>query len=124
MELVFRICLFITGVINFLPSLFALLPEKIATSYGVEVPNANYELLLRHRAVLFGIVGGLMIYSAISKNNYDLSVLIGMVSMVSFVILYFLSKGEINAELNKVFKADLVGIGVLAIGYLLFRFKS
>ena len=71
MELIFRICLFIAGVINTLPALLAFLPEKIATSYGVEVPNANYELLLRHRAVLFGIVGGLMIYSAISKKNYD-----------------------------------------------------
>lgn len=123
MELIFRISLFIAGVINVLPSLLAFLPEKIATSYGIEVPNYNYELLLRHRAVLFGIVGGLMIYSAISKKNYDLSVIVGMVSMVSFVILYLLSKGEINSELNKVFKADLVGIAVLLIGYLLYRFK-
>jgi len=123
-ELIFRICLFIAGVINFVPSLLAFLPDKISKSYGIEIPNVNYELLLRHRAVLFGIVGGLMIYSAISKKNYDQSVIIGLVSMVSFALLFFLSKGEINTELNKVLKADLVGIVILVIGYLLYKFKQ
>lgn len=123
MELIFRICLFVAGVINFIPSFLAFAPNKISESYGIEIPNSSYELLLRHRAVLFGIVGGLMIYSAISKKNYNLATTIGLISMISFVILYKLIGGEINPELNKILKMDFIGIGILIFGMVLYKFK-
>jgi len=123
MEVVFRICLFIAGVINFVPSILAFVPNKISESYGIEIPNSNYELLLRHRAILFGIIGGIMIYSAIAKKNYSMSVFIGMISMISFVILMNLVNGEINPELTKVMMIDLVGIIILLVGFLLYKFK-
>ena len=62
METIFRISLFIAGVINIIPSILAFLPEKISKSYGIELTNVNLEFLLRHRAILFGIIGGLMIF--------------------------------------------------------------
>jgi hypothetical protein len=68
MENVFRIVLFLTGIVTFLPSFLVFLPEKIKEAYGVDIENADVELLLRHRAVLFGIVGGIMLFSAISKK--------------------------------------------------------
>ena len=67
METSFRIALFIAGGINLLPSILAFSTAKLSQSYGIEIPNADFELLLRHHAVLFGIVGGLMIYSAITR---------------------------------------------------------
>ena len=73
MEIFFRITLFIAGIINAIPALIAFLPNKITASYGIPIPDANFELLLRHRAVLFGIIGGLMIYSAVTKKYYGLS---------------------------------------------------
>lgn len=123
MEFIFRISLFIAGIINFIPSILAFIPEKISNSYGVDVSNANYELLLRHRAVLLGLVGGLLIYSAITKKNYNLSVVIGLISMVSFLILYKLINGEINPELNKVMKMDVLAIVILVIGFVLYKSK-
>ena len=122
MELVFRISLFITGIINLLPSILAFLPGKISDSYGIKIPDANYELLLRHRAILFMIVGGLLLYSAISKNYYNLAVIVGMVSMLSYVVLYLSIGKEINPELTKVMKIDVAAIGILAVGYLLYKF--
>ncbi len=124
METIFRICLMIVGLINFIPSILAVLPNKISQSYGIEIPDANYELLLRHRAVLFGIVGGLIIYSAISKKYYTLSVTIGLISMVSFLILFKLGNGAINAELEKVMNIDLVGIVILLVGYGLYKLTT
>jgi len=123
METVFRISLFIAGGINILPSILAFLPEKFSKSYGIEIPNMNFELLLRHRAILFGIIGGVMIYSAISKKHYSISVAIGLISMVSFIILYFLING-INSDLEKVMKIDLVAVLILLTGFLLYKFKS
>lgn len=123
MEIVFRMSLFIAGVINFLPSLIAFLPQKISSSYGIEVPDVNYELLLRHRAVLFAIVGGLLIYASITKKHYDLAFIGGMISMVSFVILHQMV-GDVNPELTKVMKIDIAAIVILLLGYLLFKFSS
>ena len=124
MELAFRICLFMAGVINFVPSILVFLPDKISTSYGIQIPDVNYELLLRHRAILFGIVGGVMIYSAISKKYYSLAVVIGLISMISFLILFNLMGGTLNAELTKVMKIDIGGIIILLIGVGLYKFKK
>jgi hypothetical protein len=120
MELLFRIALFISGILNILPSLLAFLPDKISKSYGIEIPNSNYELLLRHRAILFGIIGGLMVYSAIVKKYYELSTIAGLVSMTSFIFLYFLIGKDISQELKKVMIIDLIATVILCIGFFSF----
>jgi len=123
MEVIFRISLFIAGIINIIPSILAFVPDKISSSYGIEIHDANYELLLRHRAVLFAIVGGIMIYSAITKKYYSLALIVGIISMLSFVILLFLIKGDINSELHSVMKIDVIGIMILLIGYACYNFR-
>jgi hypothetical protein len=120
MELIYRITLFLAGLINLLPSLLAFLPAKISKSYGIDIPNANYELLLRHRAILFGIIGGLMIFSAITKKFYEISTIAGLVSMTSFIILYFLIGKGINSELKKVMIVDVIATVVLLMGVTAF----
>ena len=102
--------------------MLAILPHKISQSYGINIPDANYELLLRHRAILFGIIGGFMIYAAISKQHYHLSFVMGMTSMLSFVFLYNLIDGSINDALKKVMKIDVFGIVLLFIGYIFLNF--
>lgn len=124
MEVILRICLFISGLINLFPSMLAFLPSKIQSSYGIEILDANYELILRHRAVLFGIIGGLIIYSAISRSNYMLAVVVGLVSMSSFVLLFGSIDGVINSELRKVMHIDMVTSIVLLLAYCLFNWTS
>lgn len=123
MEFLFRSCLFITGIINILPSILAFIPNKISNSYGIEILNSNYELILRHRAVLFGIVGAIMIYSAMTKRNYLMAAIVGLISMSSFVLLYVITKGEINSELTKIMKIDIAGISILLFGLVMLKFK-
>jgi hypothetical protein len=124
MELIYRITLFIAGLINLLPSLLAFLPTKISKSYGIDIPNANYELLLRHRAILFGIVGGLMIFSAITKKQYEISTIAGLVSMISFIILYFFIGKEINSQLKKVMIVDVLATVVLLMSAITFFIRN
>ena len=123
METIFRICLFIAAIINIAPSILAFLPTKISDSYGINIPDHNYELLLRHRAVLFGIVGGIMMHSVFTKKHYHLSVIVGLASMISFLILTKMVNGEINPELGKVLKFDILGIVVLLFGFILYKLR-
>jgi hypothetical protein len=118
-EIFFRITLALAGLVHVLPTILAFAPSKIPKSYGIEVPDANYELLLRHRACLFGIVGGLLIFSAITKRYYETSTIVGLVSMISFIALYFIVGNGVNAELSKVMKIDLVALILLLVGCFL-----
>jgi len=43
--------------------------------------------------------------------------------MVSFIILYKLVNVEINPELGKVMKMDVIAIVILLIGFALYKFK-
>jgi hypothetical protein len=124
MELIYRITLFVAGLINLLPSMLAFLPDKISKSYGIEIPNANYELLLRHRAILFGIIGGLMIFSSIVKKYYEIATIAGLISMTSFILLYFLIDRGISSELKKVMVIDILASLILLIGLVIFLITS
>lgn len=124
METIFRIILFLAGVVNFAPAMIVFFPDKVAQSYGIQLSDANLELLMRHRGVLFGLVGGLMIYAAIFKKNEHLAVLLGSISMLSFIILYFLSSQPHSAGLLKVMRIDLVALITLVIAYLVNAFLA
>jgi hypothetical protein len=119
MEFLLRIALFLTGIVNVLPAIGAFLPSKMKDAYGIDVPDANFELLLRHRAVLFVSVGGIMLYAAVTKNHMNLAIIIGFINMLSFIILYYLIGGQINELLTKVMKIDVVASVVLLVCYLM-----
>ena len=123
MEKIYRIALFLAGIINILPAFLAFIPDKISKSYGIELPNENFELLLRHRAILFGIIGGLMIYSAIAKKYYTIATSVGLISMVSFILLFFLIGKDINSELKNIMIVDIVASFILCLGLLLFKLR-
>lgn len=124
MEIIFRITLFIVGTINILPAILTFLPHRISKTYGIEILSVNYELLLRHRAAMFGLIGGLLIYSAVSKKLYDVSTFVGLFSMLSFIILYFIIGREINVELRKIMIIDTVAAAILLVGFILYLTSS
>ena len=103
----------------------AFLPSKISASYGVEVLNVNYELLLRHQAALFIVVGALLIFSAVTKRHYGTATTAGLFNMVSFIVLYLLAGSGVNAELKKVMRLDGAAL-ILAVAAVLYfaRFRS
>lgn len=113
----FRSTLFIAGVINFLPSLLVFFPDRIQEAYDVNINSLNLKLLLMHRAVLFGLIGGLMIYSSLTKLFYNLSFIFGFISMGAFVLLFFLLPNGITSELRNIMLIDIITIVILLIGF-------
>jgi hypothetical protein len=75
---------------------------------------------LRHRAILFGIVGGFMLFSALSKKYYIPATVGGLISMLSYIILFFVVSGTVNSELTKVLKIDIISCVLLAIGFIVY----
>lgn len=119
MQSLFRSVLFLCGLIHLLPFALAFMPDRIASAYGVEVSGSDMALLLRHRAVLFGIVGAIMVHSSLTRSNYLLATLTGLVSMLSFVWL-FMHIGGINDSLRRIMLVDMAASLALAVTAVFF----
>lgn len=107
--------LLIVGVIHLLPLAGALGASKIFALYGVAVTDPNAEILLRHRAVLFGLMGAVMIAGAFIPTLQATAFAIGFVSVVSFLYMAWLVGGY-NALISKVVLVDVVALALLVAG--------
>lgn len=103
------------GVIHLLPLPGVLGGDRLAALYGVSFADPNLAILMRHRAVLFGLLGVFMLLAAFRPALQALGLLAGLVSAASFVLLAW-SVGGYNALVARVVAADLVALACLLIG--------
>jgi hypothetical protein len=82
--------------------------------YGSNFESPDIHTLMRHRAVMLGLIGGLMLFAAFRSSLQLLAATVGLVSMSSFVFLAY-SSGEIGPEIGKVAIADIVGAVAVTI---------
>jgi hypothetical protein len=102
----------IAGIINLLPVSGALGLSWLKALYGFDIASADLEILLRHRALLFGIVGLLLLISIVKPAFRGVAVLIGLASMSSFIVVA-LVVGGYGPAINKIILADILGIAAL-----------
>ena len=102
--------LLVVAVIHLIPISGFFGADRIASLYGISVADNNLAILMRHRAVLFGILGCLFAYAAFQPALQPVAFLIALVSVASFLFLAA-SIGDYNDAIGKVVLAD----GVTAI---------
>ena len=113
MNTVISMLLIVVGLINFLPVVGVVSAERLSTAYSVELMSNDLVILMRHRALLFGIVGGFVLFSVIKPSYQSAAMVMAAISMVGF--LYFVwAAGDYNASISKVAIVDLVGIACLS----------
>lgn len=108
------VALVAAAIIHLLPTIGVLGPDRLASLYGVAVSEPNLEILLRHRALLFGIIGALLLAAAFRPTLQPTAIAIGLASVTSFLGVAWVV-GGINAQLHRVVVADVVAL-VLLIG--------
>lgn len=121
MENLYRLILLISGLVHILPFSFLFFTEQLQKSYGVDISDVNLQLLLRHRAIFFGLIGVGLILSAIKKSYYGWASAIGLISMVSFVLLFF-QIGGINQQLRTVMLIDVFISAALFLTAIVYHF--
>ena len=119
----FTFCLVVVGLINIAPVLGIISAAKLEQAYSVNLASNDLEILMRHRALLFGVLGGFIIYSAFFPAFQVAAMVMAGVSMIGFAALVVLVGGY-NAAILKVLIADLVGIGFLVAAALLKMFSK
>lgn len=108
------VLLIVAGLVHLVPVTGVLGGDRLAALYGVTTGDANLAILLRHRAVLFGLLGMLLVYAALRPALQPLALAAGLMSTVSFLAIA-LSVGNYNAALGRVVAADVVAVGCLAL---------
>lgn len=103
------------GIIHLLPLVGVLGGDRLASLYGLPFAEPNLAILMRHRAVLLGILGVFFVLAAFRPGLKSAAFVVGFVSVVSFLALAW-STGGYNAQLARVFTADLVALACLVIG--------
>jgi hypothetical protein len=112
MKIVTKILFLVAALVNLAPVSGVFSVERLETLYGITLEDPNLIILLRHRAILFGIVGVLLAASAFRPSLRPIGVAAGLVSMLSFIAIGCLV-GDYNEELRRVVLIDLVASALL-----------
>ena len=111
---------FIVGLINFAPIVGLLGAARREALYGTAIPGGDLLLLLRHRAVLLALVGGLLFYATAFPQARPLAAAAAFVSMLSFIALAALAPLP-GDSLVRVAWIDVAACVLLAIAVFLER---
>jgi hypothetical protein len=107
--------LILVGIIHLLPMTGVLGGKQLERLYGINVSEPNLEIMLRHRAVLFGILGVFSVVAAFWTALQIPAFVMGFASVLSFLWLAR-SVGRYNDRLGRVFTADLIALMGLIVG--------
>jgi len=114
--------LVLVGLIHILPVSGVLGAEHLSALYGVSIVDPDLVILMRHRAVLFGLLGVFMIYAAFKPAFQPLAFLASFVSVVSFIVIAW-AVGGYNEAIRRVVIADVVAVIALCVAGLLYVVK-
>jgi len=118
MKLTISIILVLVGLMNFYPVIGVLSADTLRNLYGVIILDNDLLILMRHRAILFGILGIFIVISAFRPILQPSAIVVGLISMMAFIGLA-LGTGELGEPIQKVMIADLIGsLGLIAVIFL------
>jgi hypothetical protein len=122
-EWALRVLLVVPGVIHLLPLSGVLGAEALTRLYGLDFSTPDLEILMRHRAVLFGMLGVLLCAAAFKPALRKLALLAGLASVVSFLVLAF-SVGGYGEGVARIVTADWVALICLVGAAGLLRWRA
>ncbi|WP_280255173.1 hypothetical protein [Nocardia wallacei] len=112
--------LVVAGLINTVPALGALSVGKAYAACGISPGGSDVAVLLRHRAVLFAIIGIGLVVAAFRPNLRAAAIGANAISFAGFLAVVS-AEHPVDSELVRVAIVDLVGLAVLAGGTILVR---
>ena len=115
--------LLVAAVFHLLPLSGVLGGEHLTRLYGATFAEPNLTILMRHRAVILGLLGLFLAAAAIHPPFRAAAFVAGFASVISFLGLAW-SVGGYNGQLARVFAADVLVLVCLIIGCLAHLYTS
>ena len=112
MSKLIAVLLLVAGAIHLLPLVGVLGGERLNALYGIALDEPNLQILMRHRAVLFGLLGALLVAAAFVPTLRGAALVGGLVSVLAFLLLAC-SAPVYNEALRRVVVADWIALACL-----------
>lgn len=98
--------LFAAGVIHLIPAIGVLSARRLHALYGISLQDPTLILLLRHRAILFAVLGAFFVAAALFQPAWRVTAsVVALVCMLSFIVL----AGDVSsAAIQRVAQVDIV----------------
>jgi hypothetical protein len=111
-----RLCisavLLVVCAIHLPPAWGVLGASALKQLYGVQIEEPNLLLLMRHRALLFGLLAGLLLAAALRPKWQGLALSATWVSVLGFVLL---APPELSRALRRVWWLDVAVLPLVAL---------
>lgn len=114
MRILAAVALFLAGLIHLLPLPGVLGAAQLEALYGVPLEDPGLVLLLRHRAVLFALLGVLLVVAAFRRALVAPALVAGFTSVVGFLALAQGASLD-NAAIARVVLADWIALALLLV---------
>ncbi len=112
------VILVVVGLLHLYPAVGVFGPDRLQALYDIGSQEADTLLLLRHRAVLFALLGSALIAGGLHAPWRWPALIAGLVSTLSFVILAF-PLSDNSAAVTRVFWSDVVASAALILAAVL-----
>ncbi len=97
--------------------------ERLSALYGIDVESPDLEILMRHRAVLFGILGAFFAYAAFVPELQPIAFVAAAASLATFFYLA-VAVGNYGPSIRKIVIGDVVAVICLTAAVLLYAYKT
>lgn len=119
-ELAITALLLIVAVIHLIPLSGFFSAAKLESLYGIPMQGTDLQILMRHRAMLFGILGVFFVYAAFTPTLQPLAFVAAFASIASFFYLAFTLR-DYGAAIRKIVMGDVIAtlglIGAVILYY-------
>jgi hypothetical protein len=105
--------LVVATIVHLLPTWGVLSSDNVEQLYGVAVEGNDLQLLMRHRAVMFGILGVLSLVALFRPALRTVALATAFASLAAFLLLAWLTAPH-GPEVARVVRIDV--FAVIAVG--------
>ena len=105
------------GIIHLLPAIGVMGPERLEALYGVRLTDPGLVVLMRHRAILFGLLGSYFVLAAFVPALQLSALVMALLSVVSFLGLA-LSSDPVSPAIARIVAVDWVALAAVAVGFV------
>ena len=107
-----RAVLLVVGAVHLMPLLGVLGAPRLEQLYQVRIEDPNLLLLMRHRALLFGLLAALFAAAALRPRWQGVALLAAWGSVAGFVLL---APPDLSPSLRRVWWIDVALLPLLAL---------
>lgn len=112
----------VAAIIHLVPLSGVRGAEKLSAFYGIPIDEPNLIILMRHRAILFGLLGLFLLLAAFKPAYQVPAFFAGFISVLSFFWLTW-STGGHNEKIGRIFAGDVIAFAGLVVSLAAYLYQ-